>query len=228
MMMIDDFIMLGRTVPEDSKTYGKKVCSAGYSRQLKGFVRVYPLTRWSKVRQWSICRIALRRNNKDSRGESWRLNDEENESITITGKTSNQIEYDFFESKVTTIKRLNEKKASLGIIKPTQIAPFFKGKKPGSGYTIDMFSIDEEENDYSLPMIDFNDDDSPHKLQVREWGCHEWMRKGGDPSKLWGNLKLSDPNYEHLFFVGNMSNRRNVWLIISLIYREKISQGQLF
>ncbi len=40
---VEDFVVLGRTVPEDSKRYGKKICMAGYSPDLNQFLRVYPL-----------------------------------------------------------------------------------------------------------------------------------------------------------------------------------------
>ena len=42
-MHVEDLIVLGRTVPEESRKYGQKVCMAGYSAENNQFLRVYPL-----------------------------------------------------------------------------------------------------------------------------------------------------------------------------------------
>ncbi len=50
-MTVEDFVVLGRTVPEDSQKYGKKVCMAGYSPSLSQLLRVYPLMMpWASTR----------------------------------------------------------------------------------------------------------------------------------------------------------------------------------
>ncbi len=41
-MIIDDFVMLGRTEPQQTRNSGVTVCSAGYSPSLGQFIRVYP------------------------------------------------------------------------------------------------------------------------------------------------------------------------------------------
>jgi hypothetical protein len=70
-MIIEDFIMLGRTEPTQSKKHGIVVCSAGYSRELQQFVRIYPLPmRANPIRAWSQCTIPLRRPTDDNRKES--------------------------------------------------------------------------------------------------------------------------------------------------------------
>lgn len=42
-MHVEDFVVLGRTVPEESKKYGQRICMAGYSLENNQFLRIYPL-----------------------------------------------------------------------------------------------------------------------------------------------------------------------------------------
>src|SRR5262245_23400467 len=88
-MHLEDFTVLGRTVPEESQKYGKRVCMAGFSRLNNQFVRIYPLlvpvgdnigTNGFRAR-YSYA-VSLRRNENDNRTESWRVEDERNPSIT--------------------------------------------------------------------------------------------------------------------------------------------------
>lgn len=42
-MMFEDFIMLGKTIPEPQKKTGRVfVCSAGYSDEFRHLIRIYP------------------------------------------------------------------------------------------------------------------------------------------------------------------------------------------
>lgn len=210
--------MLGRTVPEDSKKYGKVVCSAGYSSELKQFMRIYPIQPFNAIPKWSMCCIALRRNNLDSRLESWRLKDE---SVKLSGKANKDDEFQILKKLSSpSIKVLNSEKASLGIIMPEKISFNFDGMKIGEEYLQSLFP--NETNEIKKPRIQFNDIDGLHNLQLRDWGSYEFLRKNPDESyKLWDALKLTDSNYEHLLFVGNHAQHRNVWLVIGIISSKK-------
>lgn len=114
-MIIEDFVMLGRTVPEPSKTHGTSVCSAGYSREMRQFVRVYPLRVEDRIPRWSVVNLPVVRNKPDSRIESWKLKDCGHYSIT--GSVTKDEEFDFLKSlKSESIDQLNVDRRSLGII----------------------------------------------------------------------------------------------------------------
>ena len=72
-MQIDDFVMLGKTVPEPSKDGRIFVCSAGYSQTLRSLIRIYPLAKYAAPKTWSISTVRLERNPRDSRQESFQL-----------------------------------------------------------------------------------------------------------------------------------------------------------
>lgn len=227
-MIIDDFIMLGRTVPEPSKRHGVVVCSAGYSKELKSFMRIYPLSPFEKIKRWSVCRIELKRNPQDSRHESWRI--KEDTCPTIVGHANKDDEINYLLTQQSpSVQSLNENRHSLGIIKPNgSLTPRFDRLQCGEEYQVNLFpEINSTEN--RRPRLSFYDQGGKHDLQLRDWGCAEFLRKQSDEDhhKLWSALKLNNPSYEHILFVGNHAQHRNSWLVISLLYRKVSSQLNL-
>jgi hypothetical protein len=215
-MIIEDFVMLGRTVPEQSKKHGLVVCSAGYSKELRQFMRIYPISMFDNIPRWSLCRIALRRNTSDSRIESWRLL--EPEHIDIVGQTTKADEFDYLSRCATdSIATLNNERKSLGIIAPSVSGRRFDKMEPNEEFMLDLFP--DETADRRLPRVIFNDSVGRHDLQVRDWGAHEFLRKNPkeDHYKLWSALKFDAPEYDRLFFVGNHNQHRTSWLVISVI-----------
>ena len=140
-MILEDFIMLGRTKPTESKKYGRTVCSAGYSKELKQFVRVYPLPQYSRLKRWSICRIPLTRGN-DSRIESWRLDNgttNSEEFVEITGQADRVSEFDYLAKMATSISEMNEEPyQSLGIVRPDSFETHYMDMKPTAERQINL------------------------------------------------------------------------------------------
>jgi hypothetical protein len=227
-MVIDDFVMLGRTVPEQSKKHGLVACSAGYSEEMKRFMRVYPLAPTERIPKWTQCRLSLRRNPSDSRDESWRLDDDKSDVVSIIGKKSKDEQFDFLKSMASdSIAKLNADKKSLGIIVPSITGWHFSGLSDNEERQFPLFE-GQEDMKKMVPRIRFDDNSGHHNLQLRDWGCFELLRKGADPEKLWSALKLNDPTYEHIFFVGNHNAHRSSWLIISVISKRKSMNLDLF
>lgn len=227
-MVIDDFVMLGRTVPEPSKRHGTVVCSAGYSKELGSFMRIYPLSPFERIPRWSICRIALRRNPTDQRQESWRI--QENAQPEIIGKADKDSEIAYLLSKQSpSIQSLNERRASLGIIQPSgQMGYRFDRLQHGEEYQVGLFP-EIQSTETRRPRLTFNDQGGKHDLQLRDWGCAEFIRKNSADShyKLWDALKVGNPLYEHVLFVGNHAQHRTSWLVISLLSRKVSAQTNL-
>jgi hypothetical protein len=227
-MRIDDFICLGRAVPENSKKYGRKVCMAGYSEELRSFVRIYPLPVSNPIHQRSFCRLELTRPRHDSRDESWRLTreSEDNGILEVLGEHPKDKVMEYLTPRLSkSIASLNIDRKSLGVIRAHDINPLFRngGKKLTDPDQLELFDDVAEifgpEAARLLPYIQFRDAGGCHELQVREWGCYEWLRKEPEKaSQLWDNLRLGRSDSEYFFFVGNMCHRRNVWLIISIYH----------
>lgn len=240
-MRVDDFVMLGRTVPEHSKKYGETVCSAGYSKELRSLLRVYPLPRNNGIKLWTQCRIPMRRPNHDNREESWRIDAQTDDAfeamrcIDVLGEARKDKEFDFLKSlAVNSIAELNEKRRSLAIVAPTHIDGYFEQVKGVDPYWQETLfeRVGEGKPDIN-PRLHFTLDDGEHRLQYREWGVHELIRKDRKAAERLfdvdvDRLKLTDPAWEHLLFIGNMNTHRNNWLVINKISRKRQIQSDLF
>jgi hypothetical protein len=239
-MIIEDFTMLGRTEPTESKKYGPCVCSAGYSREMRQFIRIYPLPISNQIPKWQRCVIPVRRPRDDSRDESWRINvpddsaDRAASAVTKIDSAKKDAEFDWLRSMAaTSISDLNKRRASLAIIDPKSMRWGFDRRSdvdPADQLTLfDRMEYDGAVHRSDLvPKVTFEDAAGFHTLSLKEWGCAEWLRKRRlDCHQLWSNLRFDDAMYEHLLFVGNQNNHRNSWLIISTVSRRKTSQLSL-
>lgn len=231
-MIIDDFVMLGKTVPETSSDGREFVCTAGYSVELRQPIRIYPMARAQCPARWSTIRIPVERNPKDGRFESWKIrgdrrpgaHDQINSVITIIGKQCTAVEQRAIVDAMTvsSLKQANDEKRSLCVLLPDSVPKLDleSGETAEMAPTRDLFG-----NRPSLPVaarfkwhprLRFVDQDgNGHDLMLRDWGCYEYMRKHGDDSaiKLGENLNLSTAPP---LLCGNLNRFRNAWLIISV------------
>jgi hypothetical protein len=178
-----------------------------------------------KFPSWTVARINVRRPTQDNRLESWRLNDT---TVAIEQIRKTEQEFDLLQSlSVPSIKSLNENRLSLGIIRPTYVSPHFSRREE-----IDPFEQatlwDRLESSGPLhksdlvPRVRFGDADGSHSLQIKEWGCAEFLRKHrSNAGALWDapGLRLNSKDHEHLLLVGNQKDRRSSWLVIRVISR---------
>ncbi len=222
-MRLDDFICLGRSVPEESKKYGTKVCMAGLSRELGSLIRVYPLPIQNAIRVRHQCTLDLERNTQDSRKESWKLKDRFDGIGVVSDKPvlNRQTIWSALKPYVVrSIKQLNDERKSLGILEiHSGFKPFFRERYsvPHPDQQL-LFEIADEcfgANAIDLiPYLSFHDADGYHELQIREWGCYEWLRKErANAAQLWKNLGF-DADRQVLALIGNQANRRTSWLIV--------------
>ncbi len=218
-MIIEDFVCLGRTVPEQSKTYGHRVCMAGFSPELGQLLRVYPLPVVNTLRVGRRYVLSLQRNSKDSRHESWKLADRialyESTEKVLTHAITEHLEHYISPS----IQHLNEQRASLGIIKADHVQCEFRRRESVKApEQLELFESTDTcfgaNAIHVAPYVRFDDEAGSHCLQLREWGCYEWIRKHpAQYRQLSQNLGFGEPSSQ-LMLVGNMCNFRNVWLVI--------------
>ena len=236
-MHIDDFIVLGRTVPEESKKYGKRVCMAGYSPENNQFLRVYPLrvpigenadANGFKARHSYA--LDLRRNPNDSRTESWRVADDQKPTSTLWDRAvevPKKTVVDWLTKRaVNSIRLLNECRLSIGVIVAKAdewqgvVVP--RANTDAADEHRSLFEDLETQTDIDAnqiqfaPYIRFRDSDGEHRIQVREWGAYRLLSNpqySSQPEVLWGA-----PGYRSgrdlVLVVGNMGNHRTNWLII--------------
>lgn len=242
-MILEDFIMLGTTVPEPSKNDSRVfVCSAGISLEMKRLVRIYPLATANIPKRWHKYKIRLELNNKDCRDESYRIaGDRSEEAHPMINNMFHDVgvaddhERDIACSRhlVSSIKEANEKRLSLALIKPINpILDFELNDKSPYSPQMKLFDFGDQIKTGSkrfpfIPKIKFFDDTGIHSLSLRDWGVYEFLRKYPDyrRNEIGSILKLDESPY---MLIGNQNHYRNSWLIISVFSPSVGKQMSLF
>ena len=241
---INDFILLGRAVPEERKDGRRTICAAGYSRT-HGFIRLYPTRPDMKWSRWDVCRVKVQRNPKDSRVESWRLAEPNwakiNDSIKVIGTLPESERWPLISSLVTgCVQDLNKARVSLGIVFPQSKSlsgEWVENKLRDKPYQMSMGAaftyteyVDLKRDYYLEPRIMYRCSDckvkTKHKMQILEWGFYRWQSRydGEDKAafiehsdKVWENAHLYQPDYDTFLFVGNQQNQRTSFMVISVL-----------
>lgn len=236
-MILEDFVMLGTTVPEPNSDGRVFVCSAGVSAEYRGLIRLYPLARRNVPHRWNTYRIHVERNPSDSRRESFKVatsderapaaHDHINDQFQHIGKLADKDRVKLLTPyKVGSIKQANAEvnRHSLAIIEPEAIELDFE-HNPGSPDSPQLALFDDgltkpqagAKRFPFIPRLNFKDECGWHHLMLRDWGCYEFMRKNAESyyrQNMAGALHLRP---DSSLLVGNMNNRRTSWLVISVL-----------
>lgn len=246
-MILEDFIMLGKTIPEVQLKTGRiMVCSAGYSPELRRLVRLYPLAKGKSPPRWSMSRVALERNPQDSRDESWKLHADRSaaahaginkcfEHVCDVKERERKETIMKLAARTPSLKQANEERISLCVIHPESVPTLdFKENSDSPDhpqlalFDRDVTHINEGSKRFAFqPYLQFKDADGWHKLQLRDWGAYEFMRKYGDQRRheLSRALHLDQ---RPCLLLGNMSHQRTSWLVISVFQPVLVGQQSAF
>lgn len=230
-MRLDDFVMLGTTVPEVISDGREAVCSAGYSEEYGSLLRLYPLSRFDTPRRWHTYQVEIERNPRDRRTESFALRGERRvdheeinrRSFIEQGRIERSSLSDVVERhSVGSIKEANERRLSLAFMKPERVTlDFDYNPAAPDAPQLHLFSGDGPAPTGSkrfayIPRLQFSDPGGFHDLKLREWGSFEFLRK--HPADLEGlkrNLKLDD---DPVLLLGNHAQHRTSWLVIAVLH----------
>ena len=238
--VIDDLIILGRAVPEIMKNGRTTVCTAGYSKT-RGFVRIYPTKYTSPLTRWSIVKVPVERNSRDTRGESWKIQgskrdwDRLDKKIQVVGELKRSDRLSLLANLTDgCVKDINDIRRSLGIVKPIIKKCYFCSEE---NYDPVLQTVlfgpppPKTKKQYrDIPKIEYFCSKckakNPHDQTVLEWGFYEWFRKHPDKiDQVWENALIYSPKHEIFFLVGNMLRYRNAFLIISIL---RLPKGPIY
>jgi hypothetical protein len=234
MIELDDFVMLGTTVPEPNSDGRVFVCSAGVTRQLRQLIRIYPLARRGVPTRWHRYRVKLERPapNHDSRYESWKLagdrspehHDDINQTFEECGsKVRPDKRAELLQlHQVESIALANERRMSLAVIRPRRIEVAWEHRpNEPEALPLQLFEPEARKAETArfewIPRLVFKDTVGEHRLMLRDWGTFELLRKRGDDyakENLAGALHLGP---DSALLVGNINNQRTAWLVVSVL-----------
>lgn len=245
MIVLDDFVMLGKTVPEEDSRGRTTVCSAGFSQQLNALMRLYPLARFDAPSRWSVSVVHLERNPKDNRPESWKLygdrtagaHDAINRAaftgagqFATTGRA--ELLAPFVVGSLAEANEIRDRHGrhiSLAILQPLAMAVEFEHnpESPDSP-ELKLFDLPADEPSGAkrfpyIPRLRLQDEKAESAPMLRDWGVYERMRKA-DGFETWtdGERRRDITAALHLdsscsLLIGNFNRFRNRWLVISVL-----------
>lgn len=241
-MILDDFVMLGTTVPEPNSDGRVFICSAGVSPEYGKLVRIYPLARRGVPKRWGVYRVPLERNARDSRDESFQVagdrapgaHERINERFEVIRK---EFPHDKRAALLApyvagSIKEANERsrgartpreRFSLAIIHPEAIELTFD-VNPQSPDASQLVLFDTGDTATSgakrfplMPRLHFKDELGWNHQMLRDWGAFELQRKKGED---YFRRNLADALHlrpDSSLLVGNFNQHRTSWLVISVL-----------
>lgn len=229
---IDDLVVLGRAGPEPTQEGKHTVCLGGYS-PTEGYIRLYPTQkRMGSLKRWNVVSVPV----EDSSPEDTRK-----ETYKIKGSDS---EWDQLQQKIEVVDRLdkneriqlvdelpkaccrvlNDRHQSLGVSEPVTIDAWLEENEEHMVQSrIDGKDV-LSKNDFPQKLkIDFECVDcntvSGHSKTCIEWGVYQyWKNHPEEPAeKAISGLRLNDEQYKKYLFIGNLNNRRNAYIVISVL-----------
>lgn len=247
-------LIVTKTYPSISQKYRETVCTAGIlldeNEQPLDWIRIYPV-RFRQLEfdrrypRWSIISANIEKNDKDSRVESYRIDDASIQILRKIGTENNWQERKNFvlPLQFQSIQDIKDQGKSLGLIKPKTILKYFyksqqrdwKPKKQAILDQMDLFepSIELEKIPYKFvyKFIDKNED--KHGYSITDWEICQLYRNCRDQSnfssleerekqalaKVQEKLEVDFLTKKDLYFiVGNMNLYRQNFMIIGLFY----------
>lgn len=213
-MILEDFVMLGKTAPEMDRQGRMTVCSAGWSPELRQLIRIYPLAVENTPPDFSVSRIRLERNHKDTRKESWKIAGDRSADVHSGINAKFEIlrllnDWEGLVEQIPTVSSIREanlNRLSLAVVQPEQKPVFYLDRNGESKKTGGSKSFKY------TPRLKFTLDGSTHKIKYLNQEVYEHITPTckTDFWKISGRFK-NNPK----LLVGNMFAYRNNWLAIA-------------
>ena len=218
-----DAVIVAKGAPVRTSDGKTTMCAIAVSAEL-GLVRLYPLTvtENSDVRLWRTVRVTARRSDKDNRRESWRV-----ESCEAIGWQAERSRFELLDSlvlrsgKTDPIAYQNECKASIAVVKVTgAMGAGLVARSDSEKQTIDAedsWVMTQDQYPFK-PYLFWNSlQGGEHKTHLLAQEVYVGLQKfAATPFRVFENMGIADPDFEHWMVLGNMKDRRNVWVCCML------------
>jgi hypothetical protein len=198
---------------------GRKTMCAIVLSQDVGLIRVYPVPADVIFGVWSHVTVEIERHNKDNRAESYRMNSfsvggkvedsghklEILEACTLQSGTEDPIEYQ------------NRLRKSIALVKldwGSVVASLSRRVPEISAADEECPWIVTQGQHWQKPYLQWTSrQGSSHKTHLVGREVYEGLRKNQDqPWNIFNNLRINSPDYQTWLLLGNMRDRRNVWV----------------
>lgn len=227
--------ILAKGAPNRCRDGQKTICAIGLSDEF-GLLRLYPFSADDELSIWDVVEIRATKSTTDNRAESYRIeswnglakvNDADrkrallNDCILKSG-TEDPIAYQ------------NKQRASIAIVLPLSIGVSLRRRIEEDALPN---CTDPELASWVNVQADFNY--KPYAIWTsHQGGNHEshivaqeaymgMLNNQVAPTRIFENMRLLDADYEKWFVLGNMRDRRQVWVIAHAHRLKKTPQATM-
>jgi hypothetical protein len=211
-------IVLGVGAPNQCADGRKTMCAIILSDDC-GLIRVYPIPAESHFPVWGRVSLEIERSATDNRKESYKIT-----SFYVEGRVdSSETKRDILDScvlrsgKLDPINYQNERRASIALVKLPwgNVEPALSQRVPDFGENNSECQwIVTQGKHWNKPYLQWiSEQGASHKTHLVGREVYEGLRKNPDqPWNIFNNMQINSPDYEIWLLLGNMRDRRNVWV----------------
>jgi hypothetical protein len=227
-------IIMGIGAPNICRDGRKTMCSILLCEDL-GFIRIYPIPATETWPLWATVEVDIERSQSDTRNESYRLTAYR---FAEPPTKDRQRKRDLLEQCVLRsgaddpIQYMNAQRGSIALVKLSWdgLVPSFNHRIPSVGESDEEFSwIKAQGEHWQKPYLQWTSEQGAgHTTHLV--GREIYMGLLNNPTRPWdifNNIEISNPDYEHWLLLGNMKDKRNVWVGVHLHRLKKQTVGSI-
>jgi hypothetical protein len=216
-MILEDFVMLGKTAPEMDRQGRMTVCSAGWSPELRQLIRIYPLAVENAPPDFSVSQIKLERNHRDTRHESWKIGGDRSAEVHSGINSRFDVKYILNDwsslidqiPMVSSIREANSRKLSLAVIQPEDCPDFYLDRNTAKDI---VRKVAGSKSFKYTPRLKFKLGGSNHNIKY----LNQEVYKHIAPTNKYNFYKIANRFKDNpKLLIGNMFAYRNNWLAIA-------------
>lgn len=227
--------ILAKGAPNRCRDGRTTMCAIGVS-ETHGLIRIYPLSVRSDVSVsiWSTVRFELDRSKTDGRSESYKVIEfdvcgsisEKHDKLTLLDDCILR------SGELDPIDYQNAARKSISIVKCDMKLGASLMPREDSDIVAssdeDGFALTQSEYPYK-PYIEWiSIQGKSHRTQLVGQEVYEGMRKNvATPFRIFENIHIGDPDYTHWMVLGNLKDRRNVWVCPHVHRLKKTTQTNM-
>jgi hypothetical protein len=211
-------IIMAVGAPNQCRDGRKTMCAIILTQDL-GLIRIYPIPASEKFSVWSFVDIDIERSQSDTRHESYKVTDYKVGNIIDDKEEKRRIlnRCIIRSGTVDPLQFQNDNLSSIAMVKlPFGTLEFTLSQR------IPETRRDDEEHPWILtqaahwakPYLSWiSEQGTQHKTHLVGREVYMGLQHNADnPWNLFNNLQVNNPDYECWMLLGNMKDRRNVWV----------------
>lgn len=213
-------IIMGQGAPNECRDGSKTKCAIILNDDL-GFFRVYPILAERSFPVWGRVRCEITRNEKDTRSESYKIAPD----FEIMGRIDRPEEKRAILNECCLksgdhdpLDYQNQNRRSIALIKQGYgtMSATLEQRNRISPDDPEFGGIMTKDDHWNKPLLRWKSfQGKQHESHLVGTEVYEGLRKNPEnPFNIFNNLQICNPDFETWLLLGNMRDRRTIWVVV--------------